>query len=255
MEIRTNSERRLNCLGTNRVHFDVATPPAIEAAYRKLSAAGHGQQYNVLCVPLAMPARACQLTPNIHGGESSNPLSSAKPLIVESNGGSCLSSMQLNREGEYATVQVLGRRMPKWSALVAALIAAVLCLLAIKTIFLNKPPTMRFIIPKDFRGRIKFVRSSRGLVPTVSDGTTTFVIPKSGELKVAGELPYTQWSLTEALWSNGERIPNGIDSPKKLPGDTGIYFWSSVGDSLATWCFVGTQDEYFEWLKHGQLEE
>jgi hypothetical protein len=152
-------------------------------------------------------------------------------------------------------VQVLGLRFPKWSGFIAASIAAVLCLWAIKTVLLNEPPTMRFIIPNDFRGSIKFERSTKGLAPPVSHGTTTFAIPKSGELKIAGELPYTQWSLTEALWSNGEKIPKGIDGPRKPPGDTQICFWSSVGDSSSSWCFVGTQDEYFEWLRHGQFEK
>ena len=37
MVIRTNSERMLNCLGTHRVHFDVAALRAIGTAYRKLA--------------------------------------------------------------------------------------------------------------------------------------------------------------------------------------------------------------------------
>ncbi len=147
-------------------------------------------------------------------------------------------------------MQVLGIRVPSWVGIVVVLIMAVLCLLIVKMIFVDEVPKMRFIVPKGFRGRIQFTRSHTGVVPSVSGSTTTFTIPISGKLEVAGELPFARWSVTEALWSDGQELLSGEGTSG---GVNEIYFWSAYSDGHGSTvrCFVGTQDEYYQWLQHG----
>ncbi len=112
--------------------------------------------------------------------------------------------------------------------------------------------TVRFVLPKGFRGTIRVESHEGGLKPRSGEqNTVVYDVPPSGRLQVAGELPFTQWQRGAACYTDGSILPTENDlyyaTPDAIPSYRGttdpVALWFIGSDAQALWLYVGTQQE------------
>jgi hypothetical protein len=108
-------------------------------------------------------------------------------------------------------------------------------------------PEIHFVVPVGFRGYIRIIpNADDGIVPERNGQKWTFVIPKSGMLKVKGPDPFDTWHNETAAFADGTSLPPPL--PPQPPLKEGVSnelvrLWDIGGDQEGIWMYVGTEDE------------